>query len=189
VGRAEGVNLPAAALRWIPWREANHLLLRRGPYLIGAGLDESIAADATVVKGRFINLFDAELRLRRSVALEPGARVFLLDLDAVGGRQPRLLASACKALPLKQEEATLSFTVEGVAGTPAVVLLRVPGGAPRTVTLEGQAAAKVGPRRQTLPQGGARVAESRFLVFGAALGHGDGPVRPHAQRGGQASDQ
>jgi hypothetical protein len=133
----------AAALRSIPWREANHLLLRRGPYLIGAGLEESISADPTVVKGRFINLFDAELRLRSSIALDPGSRVFLLDLDSVSGHQPKLLASACKALPLKQEKSTLSFTVEGVAGTPAVVLLSVPGGAPKSVTLAGQPVAKV----------------------------------------------
>jgi hypothetical protein len=132
----------AAALRSVPWHEANHLLLRRGPYLIGAGLDESITTNPTVVKGRLINLFDAELKLRSSVSLEPGSRVFLLDLDSVSGRQPKLLASACKALPLKQEKATLSFTVEGVAGTPAVVLLRVPG-APKTVTLAGQPVAKV----------------------------------------------
>ena len=128
----------ASDLRAVPWREANHLLLRRGPYLIGAGLDESIAAENTVVRGRLINLFDAELRLRSSVALEPGARVFLLDVAAVRGGGPKLLASACKALPLKQEKSTLSFTVEGVARTPAVVLLRVPGAAPKTVTLAGQ---------------------------------------------------
>jgi hypothetical protein len=133
----------AAALRSVPWREADHLLLRRGPYLIGAGLDESISAAPTVVQGRFINLFDAELRMRSSVALEPGARVFLMDLDSVSGRQPKLLASACKALPLKQEATTLSFTVEGVAGTPAVVLVHVPDGAPKTVTLAGQPVPKL----------------------------------------------
>ena len=49
----------------------------------------------------------------------------------------------CKALPLKQNKNTLSFTVEGVAGTPAVVLLRVPGGAPKMVTLAGQPVARV----------------------------------------------
>jgi len=133
----------AAALRSVPWREANHLLLRRGPYLIGAGLDESISATPTVLKGRFINLFDAELRLRSSVALEPSSRVFLLDVDSVRGREPKLLASACKALVLKQDKTTLSFTIEGVAGTPGVVLLRVPGGPPKTVTLAGQPVAAV----------------------------------------------
>jgi hypothetical protein len=134
----------AAALRSVPWSEANHLLLRRGPYLIGAGLDESIPADPTLVKGRLINLFDPELRLRSSAPLEPGTRVFLLDLDSISGeRQPRLLASACKALVLKQDKTSLSFTVEGVAKTPAVLLLSVPDGAPQTVTLAGQPVEKV----------------------------------------------
>ena len=133
----------ATSLRSVPWTEANHFLLRRGPYLIGAGLDETVAAEPTVVKGRLINLFDAELRVRPSVALEPGTRVFLLDLEAVSGTQPKLLASACKALLLKQEDKTLSFTVEGVARTPAVVLLRVPGGAPKTVTLAGEPVTQV----------------------------------------------
>jgi hypothetical protein len=128
----------AADLRSVPWREANHLLLRRGPYLIGAGLDETIAAEPTIVKGRLINLFDAELRLRSSVTLEPGTRAFLLDLDSVKGPGTRVLASACKALPLKKEKETLSFTVEGVAKTPAIMLLQVPDGAPKTVTLAGE---------------------------------------------------
>ena len=34
----------------------------------------------------------------------------------------------------------------------------------------------LGPRHQILPQGRARGDESRFLVFGAALGNGDGSV-------------
>ena len=54
----------ASALRGVVWHEANRFLLKRGPYLIGAGLDETVSADPTIVKGRFINLFDAELRLR-----------------------------------------------------------------------------------------------------------------------------
>jgi hypothetical protein len=129
----------AAALLSVPWNETNHFLLRRGPYLVGAGLDESVPGEPLAVKGRFINLFDADLRLRTSVTLEPNSRFFLLDLDAVAqDGQPRLLASACKALPLKREKQTLSFTVEGVAGTPAVVLLQVPTGAPAAVTLVGQ---------------------------------------------------
>ncbi|MES2569977.1 MAG: hypothetical protein V4710_07965, partial [Verrucomicrobiota bacterium] len=85
--------IKTAALRaGEPWRETNYLALRRGPYLIGAGLDESVAAEPTVLKGRFINLFDPELKLMQSAALTPGARFFLLDLDAVKSQEPRLLA-------------------------------------------------------------------------------------------------
>jgi hypothetical protein len=84
-----------------------------------------------------VNLFDPELRVQKAVILAPGSRFFLVDLDAVRGRQPQVVASACKALPGKRGARSLSMTVEGVVNTPAVVLLRVPT-APRSVTLAGQ---------------------------------------------------
>jgi len=42
------------------WRETNYLLLRRGPYLIGAGLEESVAGEPKTLRGRFVNLFDPD---------------------------------------------------------------------------------------------------------------------------------
>jgi hypothetical protein len=124
----------AAAHSRLTWKETNYLLLRRGPYVIGAGLDESVTAEPKVLRGRFVNLFDPDLQVRESVVLTPGARVFLLDLDAVRGSEPRVLASACKALPVRPQPGTLTLAVEGVARSPAVVLLSAPT-APRTVTL------------------------------------------------------
>jgi hypothetical protein len=135
--------------------------LRRGPYVIAAGLDESIGGPARTLAGRFINLFDSELRLQREVALAPGARFVLLDVDApeVAGRS--LLAAACRAVPMAKEgrqsrdgSATLSQSgsgvsplkpgteavsvlVEGVENTAGVVLLRA-ARAPRSVQLEGK---------------------------------------------------
>jgi hypothetical protein len=41
-----------------------------------------VSASPKVLKGRFVNLFDSELALQRRIVLEPGKRVFLLDLDA-----------------------------------------------------------------------------------------------------------
>jgi hypothetical protein len=127
----------AAAAAGLKWRETNYLLLRRGPYLIGAGLDESLPASPRELQGRFVNLFDAELRVRTSVTLAPAARLFLLDLDALKSEQPRVLASACKTVTVKASEAALAVAVEGVADTPAVVLVRSPK-APQSVTLAGQ---------------------------------------------------
>jgi hypothetical protein len=119
------------------WTEANHLLLRRGPYVIAAGLDESIAGDSLTLTGQFVNLFDADLQVRTQVQVNPGARCFLLDLTRVDGGEPKVLASACKALAADGAAASLSWTVEGVEGTPAVILLSLPQGTPRTVTLDG----------------------------------------------------
>jgi hypothetical protein len=49
----------------LSWTETNALALRRGPYLIAAGLDESIPNAASfVLHGRFIDLFDAQLPVR-----------------------------------------------------------------------------------------------------------------------------
>jgi len=128
----------AAAHAGLKWRETNYLLLRRGPYILAAGLDESVAGEPKRLTGRFVNLFDPELRVQRTVVLVPKARLFLLDLNALGDKQPRVLASACKSLPTRQDAHSLSIAVEGVVNTPAVVFLRTPT-APRSVKLAGQA--------------------------------------------------
>jgi hypothetical protein len=84
-----------------------------------------------------VNLFDPELRVQKTIAVVPGSRLFLLDLDAAQGNQPQVLASACKALPTQQDAHSISIAVEGVVNTPAVVLLRAPA-TPRSVRLGGQ---------------------------------------------------
>jgi hypothetical protein len=127
----------AAARAGLKWRETNYLLLRRGPYVIAAGLDESIGTESKVLRGRFVNLFDPELRVRDGVTLTPGARFFLLDLEKVRARHPTVLASACNACPGKRDGSSYSWTVEGVADTPAEVLLRA-STEPRSITLSGQ---------------------------------------------------
>ncbi len=127
----------AAARAKLKWRETNYLLLRRGPYVIAAGLDESIAGGPKALHGHWVNLFDPDLRVQETVTLTPGSRFFLRDLDAAPGVAPQGLASACKALPTARDAQSLSLTVEGVLHTPAVVLLRA-SKTPRSVTLAGQ---------------------------------------------------
>ena len=117
------------------WRERNYLMLRRGPYVIGAGIDESVPVEAKTLAGRFVNLFDPELSVHRSISLTPGARVFLLDLDAVKSADAKLLASACKALPAKQSDGKLAWTVEGVGDTSAILLIST-AKPPRAIQLE-----------------------------------------------------
>ncbi len=127
----------AAKLVKLKWHETNSLLLRRGPYVIAAGLDESIAGDPKLLTGRYINLFDPGLSVMESVRIAPGSRYFLRDLDPAPKQIPQLLASSCKALPLEHQSKSLSYLVEGISQTPAVVLLRPPH-APRSVTLDDQ---------------------------------------------------
>ncbi|HXR06626.1 MAG TPA: hypothetical protein VN765_04795, partial [Candidatus Acidoferrum sp.] len=127
----------AAASIGLKWRASNYLLLRRGPYLIAAGLDESVAGPPRSLHGRFVSFFDSELRVQNDISIGPGSRWFLLDLDSSGAGGPRLLASACKALPTAQTRHQITFTVEGVGGTPALMLLQSPQ-APSAVRLDDQ---------------------------------------------------
>ncbi len=121
----------------LKWRETNYLLLRRGPYIIASGLDESVEGAPRALHGNFVNLFDSELRIQNDISITPGSRQFLLDLDTARTGKTHLLASACKALPKESAGDHISFTVEGVGNTPAIMLLEV-ARAPRSVTLEGK---------------------------------------------------
>jgi hypothetical protein len=138
----------ATVLRWIReawqgrygargWRETNYLLLRRGPYVVAAGLDESVEARSKPLAGRFLNLFDPTLATRTQVALTPGSRWFLLDLDRVPRKTPAVLAAAVRTLPISAKARELRCWVEGVADTPAVVAIAARR-APRGVTLAGE---------------------------------------------------
>jgi hypothetical protein len=119
------------------WKQTNYLALRRGPYWIGAGMDETFGSEVKTLTGRLVNLFDAELKVQSKVELKPGSRYFLLDLDRLKGGPMRVLASGCKAL--KKEGAEVqTWTVEGVGGTNAIVLI-ASDKAPKAVKLAGQA--------------------------------------------------
>ena len=127
----------AAQAAGLKWREGNYLLLQRGPYVIAAGLDESVAGEPKALRGRFVNLFDSELRVIEGVSLKPGDRYLLRDLNFKPAVRPTVLASACKALETGRDANSLSFAVEGVAKTPAVVLLGT-AKAPKSVALDGE---------------------------------------------------
>jgi hypothetical protein len=113
-------------------------LLRRGPYVIAAGLEESPASGLKELRGKFVNLFDPELRVKTEVTLQPGSRYLLLDLEKTRGSATKVLAASCKIIEAKPDPEvgrgvptapSVSFFVEGVGGTPSVVLLRIPAGA------------------------------------------------------------
>jgi hypothetical protein len=127
----------AAGWAKLKWRETNYLLLRRGPYLIAAGLEESISTTPKELHGHFVNLFDSELRGQTVISIHPGERFFLRDLDATPENGLQVLASACKTLKTDETPNSLSLAVEGVAHTPARILLRTPA-PPLSVILGGQ---------------------------------------------------
>jgi len=112
----------AAGSIHLPVRESSALVLRRGVYIVAAGLD---ATDTNPVPfslhGRFVDLFDANLPVRRQLTVPPGTRAFWLDLDALPRDGARIVAQAGA---VSNEAATanrLSFTATGIEGTRATV--------------------------------------------------------------------
>jgi hypothetical protein len=118
-----------------PYRETNFLALRRGPYLVAAGLDESASDPPHVLTGRFLDLFDSDLPLIDQIALDPGRRSLLLDLDRTGNRI--LLAAACKTVGARHlPGGGFQVIAIGPERTQAVMRLHLPA-PPQSVTLNG----------------------------------------------------
>ncbi|HEX3628263.1 MAG TPA: hypothetical protein VH280_22875 [Verrucomicrobiae bacterium] len=124
----------AASLAKTDWLEKNYLMLRRGPYVIAAGLDDSIGGPARVLEGHFVNLFDSTLALQDKITISPGSRYYLLDLDRTNCATSCALASACRVIVLKEDEKNFSAYVEGVSNSPAIILMKT-GKPPKSVHL------------------------------------------------------
>jgi hypothetical protein len=134
------ISRTAAEAVGLSWRESRTLVLRRGPYVIGAGLDTPGANQAEQpLHGRYIDLFDPNLPIIREVPIRPGQRVFMFDLDAHRNSKPRVLASACRIIDETASREALRFRAEGIAGTEAVVRASVPR-APKRLLVDGRAA-------------------------------------------------
>ena len=132
-------NLTRAAAEAIglEWKESAALVLRRGPYLIAAGLDEGMPDKPPVVlNGRYISLFDPALAVVNAVALIPGSRAMLLDVATATAEKEGILAAACGVREESVTADAISFRAFGVAGSNAVVCI-ASRRAPKTVTVGG----------------------------------------------------
>lgn len=127
----------AAEAVGLSWQESRTLVLRRGPYVIGAGLDTPSAHSAPQpLHGRYINLFNADLPVVKEVAIKPRQRFLLLDLDAYGKNEPRVLAASCRISGEAHNHNSLRFWAAGIIGTQAVVCLELPR-APKSALVAG----------------------------------------------------
>jgi hypothetical protein len=112
----------AAAVVKLAWKETDSLVLRRGPYVIAAGLDESVPdAKPYVLRGRYLNLFDPELAVLTAVTVSPQTRKLLLDLDTVKPNDFRVVAASCRVRDAKTDGRSLQFQADGIGDTAAVV--------------------------------------------------------------------
>jgi hypothetical protein len=131
------VQQACAAVK-LDYREADHVVLRRGPYLIAAGLEGSRPEAGHELHGRFIDLFAPGLPIVSSVKLNARSRVLLFDIEQARKTFPRVLVSACKVLGEAQAPGGgLSFLAQGPDQTEALIRVGLSGG-PRRVTVNGE---------------------------------------------------
>ena len=125
-------DLVVREAKGIAWKAQGSLGLRRGPYVISAGLDETDAPVSPFV-GKYVDLFDPELRVQSTVVVQPNARHFLVDL----GRFKRTVV-ACAGRVTEEKPSTDAFScsVDGIQDTPGVLLLRAPR-TPKSATVDG----------------------------------------------------
>ncbi len=127
----------ARASLGLPWAEGNLLALRRGTYVVAAGMDESTGA-ATALPGVFVNLFDGDLPVLTDPVIAPDTRWLFYDL-ARCPEHPWVIAASGRIRDEAYDDHSLAFTVEGMADTPCVVRARVPQ-CPASVVAAGKAA-------------------------------------------------
>jgi len=104
------------------WRESGSIVLRRGPYVVAAGMDETSLPRASL-EGSFVDLFDAELRVQTSPKIEAGSRHFLIDLNLW---KQRLIAASAAVTDVAETSHSWEGTVEGIGSTPCFMMFRAP---------------------------------------------------------------
>jgi hypothetical protein len=128
----------AAKAIGLEWKDANGLVLRRGPYVIAAGLEESVKnMPPHALKGRFISLFEPGLPVHRQVELKPGLKTLLVDLDAFPHDYQGVVAAACRVQNQQVTAESIRFRATGIANSKAVVRVAMPA-TPKSVELAGK---------------------------------------------------
>lgn len=74
-------SMRASSNKNLTWKPRNSFVLRRGPYVIGACLDEAVNAKSVVIKGTFVDVLEASLPVKKRVVLKPDDVCLLYDVS------------------------------------------------------------------------------------------------------------
>ena len=103
--------------------ERNHFMLRRGPYLIAAVMDESISDSPLELNGRFIDLLDAELSFITKKTVSPGQQIWMIDMDKMTATAPAALTASGRVESWTVSDDGVKFRLEAPTGISTVVRL------------------------------------------------------------------
>lgn len=121
-----------------PLTTRNYLLKTRGPYTLAACLDESISDEPLVLKGNYVDLFDAALPIYSELTLPPGTRKWLLNLDKVSAPGVWPLVCGGRIGDWKADKSGVSCTIGAAQGVNVIARWRLEK-APSALTVAGAA--------------------------------------------------
>ncbi|MDF2566687.1 MAG: hypothetical protein K0R90_143 [Oscillospiraceae bacterium] len=111
-------------LKNIPWDKTSRLVLRRGPYVITAVMDESVVKEATPLAGTYCNLFSHNLDIVVDPMLQIGTEGLYLDLNKINKQNPvEILAAAARIDDFKANDTVCTFKATGPA--PVTCAIRI----------------------------------------------------------------
>jgi hypothetical protein len=101
-------------------------VLRRGPYVIAAGVIDTEAEEPVQLPGCYVNLFDAGLSIVRNPLIAGNSYWLLYDLDSLDMHTAWVIAASGRVDDEVTIANSLSFTISGAQDTTGVVRLRLP---------------------------------------------------------------
>ncbi|HPG70341.1 MAG TPA: hypothetical protein PLO37_26170 [Candidatus Hydrogenedentes bacterium] len=106
----------------------NHLVVRRGPFVVASVLDESVSDAPLRLDGAFVNLFESGVPVRQAVALGPGERALLYDIDYArrNGVRAKVVAAGARVRDERVEERSFHFVTRGPKATTANLRVLLP---------------------------------------------------------------
>lgn len=108
------------------FRLQNYVRLRRGPYEIAAVFDESHSLKPLKLRGRLIDLFDAELTYARKFILQRNQRGFYFNLSRINRRKPCIVASASATQNIIENKGFFAFRSIGPSNTQCITKIYIP---------------------------------------------------------------
>jgi len=103
----------------------NALALRRGPYMVAAGMDEAEAGIDLVLDGIWVDLYDPNLAIRVNPQIRENTRWLLYDVETCPA-YAWVVAAAGRVMDERCTDHLLTCRVEGMEQTVGVLRAKLP---------------------------------------------------------------
>ncbi|HMR82622.1 MAG TPA: hypothetical protein PKE30_05805, partial [Niabella sp.] len=104
----------------------NNFVLKRGPYIVAAVMDENKNNNSLQIKGPVIDLFDPELPVSDVKEVLPGTQSFLLDITSIKTNRPKVLAAAARVNDEIVTGNSYAFIAKSPSNTMNAMRIRLP---------------------------------------------------------------